>query len=885
MNERWTLIKELFDETADLDPVSRDRLLADRTIDPETRGELSALLSAHDHQTLLEEGPAEPAPERVGPFVLRERIGRGGFGDVFRAEQTAPVVREVAVKLLHPTQHARTVFARFALEQQALARLDHPCIARLFEAGVTPGGRPWFAMQLVRGERIDEYARTARAPARVLIELIERASRAVHHAHQRAVLHRDIKPSNILVELPDGEPSPKLIDFGVAKALDQPAADHGLTHERVQVGTPAFMSPEQRTGEPVDVRTDVYSLAAVLYDLLSSSASGYAEKTPPSSRDAPLASAKQWGTDARTIRALDPVLRRALATSPSDRYDSALAFADDLAAVQSGEPTTAGEPSVLQRSLWFARRHRFATASVTLAVATLLGTAVGASYGLLKVRHQRDAATAAAKEADRQRQNAEAIARLTGEILTGIDPDIARGRDTSLLLERTEHALTQLDEGVMAGQPEAEASLRAVIGQALLNLGRTDRALAVVQRGLEIAVPALGRDHIAVRELSIARLSCMVDAGMVDRAVEAAKSDIEARRRASGDQTAPLGQRELLLGASEQQTWATVFLAAGDVESAAQWNRSALLTVAMLDPPDLDAYARALMLSAQIASAEGDSARAVASAERALDVVKKRVASPHPALARAHNDLGAFLEEAGRPSEAIGHKLAALEIARAIFPGNDARTAAVLDNIAVTMQGLGRADEAGRYLDESLAMFRAVYPADHPDLARVIAHASVRRAIDGDFEAAESLARESLTMRQRLYPGAASEPVASGLASLARIIAASGRLEAAEPYFIEALRMRRSLARGTDTPDVAVSAFTYGEALHRAGREQDAEPLLREAVEIGNRLRGTEAGQQAGLVEWTEVLAKCLQRQGKESQADVLLKSLRPATDAPGTSR
>ena len=213
----------------------------------------------------------EGDPDRIGPYKVLERLGEGGFGVVYLAEQSAPVRRRVALKVLKPGMDSRAVLARFDAERQALAMMDHPCVARVFDGGSTDQGRPYFVMELVRGEPITRYCDAHALRVEDRLRLMIRVCDAVQHAHSKGVIHRDLKPANILVSSGSEGASPRVIDFGVAKALHQPLTERTLhTAQGQLIGTPEYMSPEQASGEhDIDTRTDVYALGVVLYELLA----------------------------------------------------------------------------------------------------------------------------------------------------------------------------------------------------------------------------------------------------------------------------------------------------------------------------------------------------------------------------------------------------------------------------------------------------------------------------------------------------------------------------------------------------------------------------------------------------------------------------------------
>ena len=287
-SEKRSAAESIFEEALKLSPEERDRLISDRCDgDSELRTHVERLFNDHLEKEFGGEGRpgrrsrggAAPVsmgaddrhPVSIGPYRIRQRLGEGGMGEVFEAEQEKPIRRRVALKVIKRGLETRQVLARFEAERQALALMDHPCVAKVFDAGETARGRPYFAMEYVQGVPITEHCDRNRLTTRERLELFIQVCEGIQHAHQKAVIHRDIKPSNVLVTNQDGKAVPKIIDFGVAKAMSQPLTEGTLFTELGQlIGTPAYMSPEQAemTGQGVDTRTDVYSLGAMLYELL-----------------------------------------------------------------------------------------------------------------------------------------------------------------------------------------------------------------------------------------------------------------------------------------------------------------------------------------------------------------------------------------------------------------------------------------------------------------------------------------------------------------------------------------------------------------------------------------------------------------------------------------
>jgi serine/threonine protein kinase len=399
-----------------------------------------------DRQASTHEQVAEGPGSVIGPYQLLEQIGEGGFGVVYRAEQQSPVCRSVALKIIKPGMDTRQVLARFKAEQQALALMDHPNIARVLDAGATETGRPYFVMELVRGIPITDYCDQNNLAVHERLGLFVEVCQAVQHAHQKGIIHRDIKPSNVLVTGNDGRPVPKVIDFGVAKAIDSPLTQETLfTRFAEMVGTPLYMSPEQAemTSLDIDTRSDIYSLGVLLYELLTGTTPfdkarlkeaafdeirriiREEEPPKPSTRISTLGDARVAVAACRRAEPhrlsqlvrgeLDWIVMKALEKDPNRRYETANAFALDIERYLADEPVLACPPSASYRFGKFARRNK-----TVLGVAGLVFAALVLTVAILaisnarieKEKRQRDQALqekeAALQEKDKALQDAKA---------------------------------------------------------------------------------------------------------------------------------------------------------------------------------------------------------------------------------------------------------------------------------------------------------------------------------------------------------------------------------------------------------------------------------------------------------------------------------------------
>ena len=436
-------IEELFLQAQDLNGAARTRFLDEQCAgSPDIRAEVERLLQANDKADSLLDRPAAhldstSASEAesmegttVGPFKLLQQIGEGGFGVVYMAEQTQPVRRKVALKIVKPGMDSKEVVARFEAERQALAMMDHPNIAKVLDAGTTESGRPYFAMELVKGVSITDYCDENNLPTKERLKLFQQVCRAVQHAHQKGIIHRDLKPSNVMVTLHDGEPVPKVIDFGVAKALSQHLTEKTLFTRYGQiVGTPQYMSPEQAemSGLDVDTRSDIYSLGVLLYELLTGQtpldastlrSAGYdamrkmiRESEPPRpstkyrtlDKESATCIASQRATIPATLSKtiagdLDWIVMKTLEKNRNRRYDSANGLLGDIDRYLNNDPVEAGPPTFGYLFSKLYQRNKAAVLSTAAIVCLLLAATGISTWAWLDATAQRGIAIAAVED-------------------------------------------------------------------------------------------------------------------------------------------------------------------------------------------------------------------------------------------------------------------------------------------------------------------------------------------------------------------------------------------------------------------------------------------------------------------------------------------------------
>lgn len=695
--------------------------------DLELRSRVDSLLAAHDdpaslpsigQKTMIRLFGEEAGAVIAGRYKLLERIGEGGMGTVWLAEQIEPVRRRVALKLIKAGMDTKTVLARFDAERQALAVMDHPNIAKVFDGGTTESGRPYFVMEYVKGMPITDYCDKARLSIQKRLELFVQVCSAVQHAHQKGVIHRDLKPTNILVAPYDAVAVPKVIDFGLAKAMHHSLTDWSLhTGHEMILGTPLYMAPEQAQWNNLDIdtRADIYSLGVLLYELLTGTTPlekkrfkefiwdeikrviREEEPPPPSAR---LSSTEQLPSLAacrqsepahltRLIRGeLDWIVMKALEKERSRRYDTANSLALDVQRYLHGEAIQAAPPSRRYRLQKMVRKHRASMATLAIVLIALISGLGFSLWQMQRANHERDekdqaltiaqqareeARQAAAKEKQARVQAEKRLAQiekgvaLLANVLTGINPRMEKLRGDPLyvqLRKRAEQASVELaDETV--GDPLTVAHLQTVLGNTLLDLGSYQSAVAVLEKAMTTRVQLLAKDDLETLNTKQYLALAYQMLGEQANAVQMYNEVLQARTRQ--------------LGANHPQTLSTM----NNLASAYEAN--------------------------------GQLPEAIKLFEQVIDRQTDQLGFNHPDTLITRNNLACALKAAGRSQEAISIFEQVSEAQATLFGTEHTDTLNTLQNLASTYQTAGRLADAIRLLERIRDCDLKKFGPDHPD--------------------------------------------------------------------------------------------------------------------------------------------------------------------------
>jgi eukaryotic-like serine/threonine-protein kinase len=798
--------------------------------------------------------PSEQPGDRIGPYKILQLIGEGGCGMVYMAEQEQPVRRRVALKVIKLGMDTREVIGRFEAERQALALMDHTNIARVLDAGATDKGRPFFVMELVRGIKITDYCDQNNLATSERLELFTQVCRAIQHAHQKGIIHRDIKPSNILVTLHDGVPVPKVIDFGIAKAMDQRLTDKTVFTKFEQfIGTPAYMSPEQAemSGLDIDTRSDIYSLGVLLYELLTSRtpfdqkellAAGLdamrrliREKEPPkpSTRlstmlqgDLTTVAKQRHAPPPKLIHIvkgdLDWIVMKALEKDRTRRYETASGLAADVQHFLTNEPVVARPPSTLYRVQKLVRRNRLAFAAAGAVSASILIGLVLSTWLFLREKEAR-------RLAMREAKHSQQVALFLEDMLKGVGPSVALGRDTTLLKEILDKTVQRVTTD-LKDQPEVQAEICNTIGEVYRALGQLKKAEGLHREARTLQGRPVGGKRADVAT-SLSDLAFVLrDQGKLAEAESLQREALALRRKLYGNE-----HPEVALSLNNL---ALVLRSQSKPAEAERLHREALAMQKKLLGDEDVAVASSLNNLAFALRDQGKLAEAEKCFRESLAMQKKLLGANHPGVAITTDNLAFVLRDEAKLDEAETLVRQSLAMQRKLFSEEHPSVATAMNNLALVLAARGNYPEAVELHRKALALRRKLLGAEHPEVASSLDNLALALRKQKQLAEAESLEREALAMRKRLF-GEEHLALASSLNNLALILHDQGKLAEAEASFQESLAMQKRLLGG-ENPSVATSLNNLGDVQRDEGKLSDAETAIREALALRKKVLGDQ---------------------------------------------
>jgi non-specific serine/threonine protein kinase/serine/threonine-protein kinase len=779
--------------------------------------------------------PEDTAGTVIGRYHLLQKIGEGGMGEVWLAEQKEPVRRRVAVKLIKSGMNSREVVARFQSERQALALMDHPAIAKVLDAGSTPQGTPYFVMDYVSGVPITAYCDNHRLSIRDRLELFMHVCEGVQHAHQKAIIHRDLKPSNILVTEVDGHPAPKIIDFGVAKALTQKlTADTMFTRVGAMIGTPEYMSPEQAlsSGEDIDTRTDVYSLGIILYELLAGAppielrkvaldeflrrlreqdpqklSTKIRTQDPATSTDVARKRQIEPPALAKLMRGdLDSITLKALEKDRGRRYGSPSDFAADINRYLKNEAVSAVPPSAAYRAGKFARRYRGALATACAFALVLIAAAVISIQQ--SIRANREAASAQAVTDFLQNDVlAQASAATQSGPRAKPDPHL----EVRTALDRAaQHIAGKFDR-----QPEVEASIRDTMGQTYMDLGLYPEAGKQLERALDLHRRLLGAQNPKTLK-TMSRLGRL--ARLQGKSAEA----------------------ETLLG--QALTIQRRVLSSEHPDTLYSLSN---LSVVYYD--------------------QGKYAQAEALLSQTLAIQRRVLGADHPDTLRSMHVLAGVYYSLGKYAQAEALASQTLEIERRVLGPEHPGTLSTMGNLAGLYYTQGKCEQAEALYRQAVEIKRRVLGPEYPGTLLSMSTLASVYTCEGKYAQAEALFGETQKVMSRVL-GPENPNTLTNLAGFASMYQQEGKYALAETYAAQAVAGRRH-ALGPEHPDTLESTADLSLAYLAQGKFTESEPLARDAIQT---LRKNQPDDWEGFRAET-LLGASLAGEKKYAEAEPLL--------------
>lgn len=771
----------------------------------------------------------------IGPYSLIAKLGEGGMGSVWLADQTSPVKRRVAIKVVKSGLLSEEALQRFDLERQSLALMNHPTIAKVLDAGSTSEGQPYFVMEYVIGQPITVYCNQRHLGPRERIELMIKVCEGVQHAHQKAIMHRDLKPSNILVTEIDGKPVPRIIDFGIAKATHTDNADDATLNDFTQaggtVGTLGYMSPEQADPNirDVDTRTDVYSLGVVLYELLTGSLpfdTKQWKSTPlhevlrqlheedpqlPSTRvsTGSTQAAENSGTDSHKLISqlrgdLDWITLKALDRERERRYSSPSDFAADLSRYLRDDAVTARPPTVTYRARKFVRRNRLAVAFAGVVAILIIGFAI--SMAIERNRARREAETS------------KRVSDFMADMFKVSDPSESRGNAVTAR-ELLDKASKQIEEGLNQ-DPQVQARLMYTMGTTYVGLGLYDQARTLVERALVIQTRVLGAD-------SPETLKSLATLGNVFKSQGHPEESEKIIRQA-------LAGQQRVLGPDDPVTMNTVSMLTDALNETGKYAEAEALirrTIANQQRtvgPENGATLRSMRsLTANLAE-QGKLTEAEKYGRETLALEERVLGPDHPGTLWSKNRLALILYDERRFADAEKLYRETIETSTRVLGPNHGNTLAALSNLALALQSQNRLPEAEAIQKDELERTIKAMGPDHPDTLNSINNLAMTYGMENKLPESEALFRKSLAISLRVR-GPNYQDTRNTMANLATTLAYEKRADEAISLFDKVIDSAAK-AEGTALRDAHVQ---YAAALAILGRIDPALAHLREAANLG----------------------------------------------------
>jgi serine/threonine protein kinase/tetratricopeptide (TPR) repeat protein len=816
---------------------------------------------------------AERTGTQIGPYKLLQQIGEGGMGTVFMADQTQPVQRKVALKLIKPGMDSGQIIARFEAERQALAIMDHVNIARVLDAGATESGRPYFVMELINGVPITKYCDDNHLTPRQRLELFVPVCQAIQHAHQKGIIHRDIKPSNVMITLYDGKPVPKVIDFGVAKATEQKLTERTLfTQFGTMVGTLEYMSPEQAemSALGVDTRSDIYSLGVLLYELLTGSTplthkrmkeAAYGEilrmikeEEPPR----PSTRLSDSGESLASISAqrhmepekltklvrgeLDWIIMKALEKDRNRRYEAANDFAADVLRYLNDEPVQACPPSAGYRFRKFSRRHRSTLMAAVLILLALVGGVISTTIGLIRVEEARQAEVAQRKLAEANEQKAITAAEAekksneiaqareaeTRAVLAFVQDKIfaaarpegqAGGLGGEVTLRKAVEASLPFVADSFKDQPLIEARLRMTLGLSFLYLSDAKIANEQFESARALYMQKFGREH----QLT---LQSMNNLGNSYAALGRHAEALKLREETLTLMKANLGpdHPDTLRGMNNLADSYTVL----DRHTEALQLREETLALRKVTLPDHPETLTSMGNLANSYAALGRPADALKLREETLAVMKAKLGPDNLLTLHSMNNLAVSYAAVGRHADALKLREETLALRKVKLGPAHASTLSSMNDLANSYSDLGRHADALKLREETLALGKAKFGPDHPATIGYMGNLANGYAALGRQTEALNLYEETLAL-QKAKLGPNHSDTLMTMANLTSSYSMFGRHADALQLSEETLTLTESNL-GPHHPDTLMSMFRVAASLANQDRSADAVPIIDECL-------------------------------------------------------